>query len=119
VTMAAQFERLLGMQTALEAIKSMSGSTPDVLGGIIRATVAIRGAGASVVPPDELRETHALFLSAAQLAENAAKFRRQAALTGNMDRAWEASSAAAGAMMLSARAHAEFLSALQLPQLPR
>ena len=41
-------------------------------------------------------------LSAAQLADSAATIRREAALTGDMARAWNASSAAAGALMLSA-----------------
>ena len=39
-------------------------------------------------------------VSAAQLADSAARIRREAALTGDMARAWDASSAAAGALML-------------------
>jgi hypothetical protein len=70
-----------------------------------------------VVPPHELAGAHALFLSAVQLADNAAQIRREAALAGDMTRAWDASSAAAGALMLGAKARADILTALRLPQL--
>ena len=56
-------------------------------------------------------------MSAVQLAESAARIRREAALTRNMDRAWAASSAAAGALMLGARARSDMQGALRLPQI--
>ena len=56
---------------------------------------------------------HNLFTSAVQLADNAAKIRREAALTGNIARAWDASSAAAGALMLATQARTDLLVALQ------
>ena len=43
--------------------------------------------------------------------------RRQAALSGDIARAWDASSAAAGALMLSARAKSEIQSLLRPPEL--
>jgi hypothetical protein len=52
-----------------------------------------------------------------QLAGNAAQIRREAALAGDMARAWDASSAAAGALMLGAKARTDILAALRLPQL--
>jgi hypothetical protein len=57
-------------------------------------------------------------MSATLLAQSAAKLRRQAALTGDMARAWDASSAAAGALMLTERVRTEMQSAFRLPQLP-
>ena len=74
---------------------------------------------ADIHPPDEFRDVHSLVVSATQLADSAARLRREAALTGNMARAWDASSAAAGALMLSERARVEIQSAFRLPQLPR
>ena len=59
---------------------------------------------AAIVPPDELKAAHALLVSAAQLADNAARIRREATLAGDMARAWDASSAAAGALMLERQA---------------
>jgi hypothetical protein len=66
-----------------------------------------------------LRDLHGLVLSAIQLAQNAAKLRREAALTGSMARAWDASSAAAGALMLTDRIRTEMQLAFRVPQLPR
>jgi hypothetical protein len=56
-------------------------------------------------------------ISAAQLADGAARIRREAALSGSIDRAWDASSAAAGALMLITRAAAE-IDAMMKPPVP-
>ena len=55
-------------------------------------------------------------MSAVELADAAARIRREAALTESMTRAWDASAAAAGALMLVARARDEITAALQTPQ---
>jgi hypothetical protein len=73
---------------------------------------------AGVAPPEELRPSHALFASVAELARNAALVRREAALTGNIARAWDASSAAAGALLLASKAKAEIEASLRPPRLP-
>jgi hypothetical protein len=62
---------------------------------------------------------HALIVSAVQLADNAAKIRREAALTGSLARAWDASSAAAGSMMLTDRATKGLQQVVRPPQQPR
>ena len=64
-------------------------------------------------------EAHGLLVSATQLAGNAARIRREAALTANMTRAWDASSAAAGSLMLSAKAQTDMQNLFRSPQLPR
>ena len=71
----------------------------------------------AIDPPEELAAAHALLISAAQLAANAATIRREAALAGSMTRAWDASSAAAGALMLGARARSDIQKLLKPPQL--
>ena len=60
-----------------------------------------------------------LFLSAAHLADTAAKVRMEATLTGDLRRAWDASSAAAGALMLEAQARSEFRNLFQGPRLTK
>ena len=80
--------------------------------------VAIEKLAATIEPPDELRAAHALLVSAVQLAANAARIRREATLAGDMARAWDASSAAAGALMLGARARSDIQALLRPPQLP-
>ncbi len=101
----------------LEDIKSLAGGTPTNLAVIERQVAQLEQLAASVTPPEELASTHALIVSAANLAEHAARLRRDAILTGDLDRAWDASSAAAGALMLGARAREELTSALATPQL--
>ena len=52
-----------------------------------------------------------------QLAGNAGQIRREATLAEDIARAWDASSAAAGALMLGARARTDMQSLLRPPQL--
>jgi len=105
------------LKTPLEAIKDLSGSPPGALAGMQRSAARIVTLVAAVAPPPEVAGAHALLLSAVQLAGNAAQIRREAALAGDMTRAWDASSAAAGSLMLGAKARTDILSAVRLPQL--
>jgi hypothetical protein len=50
---------------------------------------------------------------------NAANIRREAALAADITRAWDASAAAAGSLMLADRARNEIQQALSFPQLPK
>jgi hypothetical protein len=102
---------------ALEDIRSLAGSTPAALSATERSISQIVKRATLIVPPQEFSAAHALIVSAAQLASNAAVIRRQAALSGDIARAWDASSAAAGALMLSARARSEIQSLLRPPEL--
>jgi hypothetical protein len=69
------------------------------------------------VPPSDLAAIHALFVSAAQLAGQAVAVRQHAVESGEIDRAWQASSAAAGALMLLQRAERDLAQALVPPVL--
>ena len=112
----ARFDRL---KTLLDDIKTLVGSSPFALSAIQRgAAQATRGLS-SITPPEEFRSVHALFLSAAHLADTAAKTRMEATLTGDLRRAWDASSAAAGALMLEAQARSELRSLSQGPKLTK
>ena len=102
---------------ALESVKALSGSGPATLDAIQRTVSEILALASAIAPPEELVAAHALLISAVQLAGNAAKIRREATLASDMTRAWDASSAAAGALMLGARARSDIQSLLRLPQL--
>ena len=71
----------------------------------------------AIAPPPEFRAAQALLVSAVQLAGNAGQIRREATLGENIARAWDASSAAAGALMLGARARTDMQSLLRPPEL--
>jgi hypothetical protein len=58
-------------------------------------------------PPAELHTAHALLTSAFQMASQAVSARQQAIQTTSMELAWQASSAAAGALMMFDRANEE------------
>jgi hypothetical protein len=60
---------------------------------------------------------HTLLQSAASLASQATLARTEAVASGDIQRAWDASSAAAGSMMLLAQARTELERALKLPEL--
>jgi hypothetical protein len=105
------------LKPSLEAVKALSGSPPATLNALQRNVARILKLAAAIVPPQELVSAHALLISAVQLAGNAAQIRREATLASDMPRAWDASSAAAGALMLGARARADIQSQLRPPQL--
>jgi hypothetical protein len=117
LSILTSLNRFAELKTSLENIKALSGSSPFALSNIERTDAAIRRNLEATKPPDELQETHSLLSSAVEMADAAAHIRREAALTASITRAWDASAAAAGALMLVARARDELTKALQVPQL--
>jgi hypothetical protein len=115
--MRAPIAILRNLQMALEDIKDQAGSTRAVLAAVPRRVERILTLIDNVKPPAECQAAHALLVSAAHLARNAAAIRSEAARSGDIARAQDASSAAAGALMLSARATTEIQSLLRPPQL--
>jgi hypothetical protein len=110
-------EMFTQLKPALESVKAMYGSGPAALDAIDLTVVHILSLATVITPPEEFAGAHALLISAVRLAGNAAKIRREATLANDMARAWDASSAAAGALMLGARARADILTSMQPPQL--
>jgi hypothetical protein len=105
-------------RSALEAVRPFSGPSVRVLS---KTDAALREADARLryaSPPDEVRAAHAVVLSAVQLATNAVRLRGDAIATADMQRARDASAAAAGALMMTARARADIDRALKPPTLP-
>jgi len=101
----------------LDAIRRMAGPDASALTGLAaRFETAARRLG-RVSPPEELEAIHALLVSASRLATSAVDVRTEAVRSGDVDVAWDASAAAAGAMMLYSRARADMDAILQLPQL--
>jgi hypothetical protein len=105
------------LKPPLEAVKELSGSSPGTLTSMQRTVARILRLANAIVPPEEVAAAHALLVSAVQLAGNAAQIRQEATLAGDMSRAWDASSAAAGALMLGAKARTDIQTLLRPPQL--
>jgi hypothetical protein len=114
----AQLLQLVKAQPALEAIRRLDGPPPALL-----LTLQARLQGGAerlerVRPPVDLRPVHDLLLGAWRFAETAVTGRYQAARAGNVTAAWEASSSAAGALLLLSRARQELRTLLEPPRLP-
>jgi hypothetical protein len=111
------FDTLDRSQRNLDDIKKLAGSEAPVLVSLDgRLQEASKRLGAISVP-DELKAAHALLQSALNLADNAVKTRRQAVLSGELKSAWDASSAAAGSMMLLVKAREDLEAAVKLPRI--
>jgi hypothetical protein len=117
-TIESQVLQLVKAQPALEAIRRLQGPPPDRL-------TALRGrlsGGAArlerVQVTDDLRPTHELLVNAWRFAEHAADVRYAAVTSGSVNTAWEASSAAAGALMMLSRAQQAIRALLEPPHLP-
>jgi hypothetical protein len=116
-SVGAQLLQLVKSQPALEAIRRLDGPPPELL-----ATLQVRLQGGvarleRIQPPADLRTTHELLLGAWRFAETAVNGRYHAARDANVEGAWEASSSAAGALLLLSRAQQELKALLEPPQL--
>ena len=112
-----QLLQLVKSQPALEAIRRLDGPPPDTL---VTLQARLTGGAARLertrVPAD-LRAVHDLVLGAWRFAETAVRGRYDAARAANVNTAWEASSSAAGALMLLSRAQQELRTLLEPPRL--
>ncbi len=104
-------------QRSLDDIKRLAGSDAIALVGLAGRLASHSKALNVVAVPDELKAAHALLVSAVNLAETAVKTRRQATVSGELQLAWDASSAAAGSMMLLSRAQEDMEAAVRLPEI--
>ena len=120
-----EYQRSVGMEmvqlvkarSALESIKKLDGPGPDRLETLNRV---LRGGATRLdrlLVPEYLRATHELVVGAWRFAETAAAARLQAVSTGEITVAWEASSAAAGALMMLSRAQNEMRLLTEPPKL--
>lgn len=102
----------------LEDIRAQAGPRPAVLKRTLARFVRARSAVAATNPPPQLAAAHAVLQSAWELANNAVRLRLRAVEEADGTRAAEASAAAAGALMLAARARDDIALAVKEPTLP-
>jgi hypothetical protein len=104
-------------QDALDEIRTLAGPPAETLPSLDeRLARTMAQLGAVPVPADG-KAVHAVLTSAAQLAMNAVRLRRTAITSGSMQQAWDASAAAAGALMLLDRARQDMSRLVEPPQL--
>jgi hypothetical protein len=108
---------LVKSTASLRAIRTLDGPNPDQLialksqlnGGAVRLE--------RMRTPEYLREVHERLVGAWRFAENAARARLDAISRADATAAWEASSSAAGALMMLARVQQDLTTLLAPPRL--
>ena len=116
-TINNQLLQLVKMQRSLDAIRSLTGPPPATL-----VSLRSRLAGGAdrlqrLAVPDYLRPTHELLVSAWRFAETAVNIRYDAVSSGNVAIALQASSSAAGALLMVERVQREIRALLEPPRL--
>jgi hypothetical protein len=100
-------DRFRRSTTWLERIRQLSGPAPSAVAALVERLETASRLVHAARPPAEAQAAHGVLVSALQLAARAAAARQLAIVGANMDHAWEASSAAAGALLLFDRAREE------------
>ena len=105
----------------LDEIRRLAGPSRVRLSRLLSRAIAATRLLAIVNVPAEGAAAHALLRSAMQFAVQAAEGRQRAVMSGQMNQAWEAASAASGALMFLERAAEELKQLSQPPaiQAPR
>jgi hypothetical protein len=98
---------LRGSTRSLENIRELAGPSPRSLPRLEQRLVMARQRLAAITPPAGLDAAHSLFGAAFQMARRAVTTRQNAVSSKDMKLAWDAASAAAGALMLLDRAAEE------------
>src|SRR5687768_3240026 len=116
-SVGTQLLQLVKLQPALESIRRLDGPGPEAL---VTLQARLKGGAERlerIQAPADLRTTHELLLGAWRFAETAVNGRYAAARNANVTAAWEASSSAAGALLLLSRAQQELKTLIEPPRL--
>jgi hypothetical protein len=100
---------------SLDQVKSMSGPPAIDIGLILDKLAKAEKAIAKVTPPEELAASHALVRSSWELAQNALRLRQQSVAANSLIGQQQASSAAAGALMLYQKARTDLTAQMEKP----
>ena len=101
----------------IEAIRELAGPAPRSLHLLESRMRAASRAVSALKPPAEVVNGHSMLTTAIAMVTRAAATRRQAATRGDMSVAWEASAAAAGALLMFEQAVDEINKQTSIPQL--
>jgi hypothetical protein len=111
-SVASSLLLLVKSTASLRAIRTLDGPRPDKL-----LALQSQLSGGAERPPDYLRDVHERLVGAWRFAENAARARLLAISNADTTAAWEASSSAAGALMMIARVQQDLTTLLSPPRL--
>ena len=103
---------------ALEEVKALSGPGPTLLTQAEGRLAGARADAGLLVVPEEARAIQQVWTSAQQLAARALETRRAAIRSGDLQQAWAASAAAAGALMLLQQLRGDLAALVRPPSPP-
>jgi hypothetical protein len=115
-TVRRGLDRFLGVRQWLTDVRQLAGPSPGALKQMSEHATFAQRELAQVQPPAEVAAAHSTLVAAAGMAVRAASSRFDAVRSGNMDIAWQASSAAAGSLMLLDQSIAELRRITRAPQ---
>ena len=98
--LAVPLEMIQESRGSLDEIRRLAGPPRVRLSRLTARMTAALTAIRLMTPPEDAKAAHGQLQNAVQLALRAAETRRRAVASANMQTAWDASSAAAGALML-------------------
>jgi hypothetical protein len=99
-TIREPLDRLIGIRKWLTDVRQLAGPAPGSVRRLADHAALAAKELARIQPPAEVASVHATFGAAAALASRASAARLDAVRSGSLDTAWQASSAAAGSLML-------------------
>jgi hypothetical protein len=108
---------LARLRSWLQDVRELAGPSPAQLDRLEQRAALAQRQIAEFHPPSDLQGPHDLLIAASRMAALAATTRRRAIASGVMPTAWEASSAAAGALMMLDRAVEELETLSKRPQI--
>ncbi len=97
-------DRLAKLRRPLDDVKSLAGPDVGSLPDLAQRFERIARQLIAITPPPDLASAHATLRSAAELGQQAIRTRERAAVQGDVSAAWDASSAAAGSILMLAQA---------------
>ena len=110
-------DRLAKLEPRLQDVRSLAGPAMSSLQDLMQRFERISRQLALIKPPDDLVQAHATLQSAAELGQQAMRTRERAAMQGDVAMAWDASSAAAGSIMMLAEARKQIDAVTRQPEL--
>jgi hypothetical protein len=112
----AGLDQMIGVREWLVAVRQLAGPSPGALKRLSGLVTDAQRDLSRVQAPAEVAAAHSTLVAAAGMAVRAATTRLEAVRSGSMDTAWQASSAAAGALMMLDRATLELRRITRAPK---
>jgi hypothetical protein len=116
-SVSAQVSRLTRAGASLHQIRQLSGPSPQRLKTLGRSLSGGAERLEKMTVPEQMRPVHDQLIAAWRFGEDAVATRLRSIDSGEIAVAWEASSAAAGSIMMLARAQDELRQVLEYPRL--